>query len=206
MTVTGSCDQTTALPAAVLEVTDLSVAYGSADAPVRVVNNVSFAVAPGEALGIVGESGSGKSQTMLAALRLLPQGGRIDGGRVLFEGRDLSSLSPWDLRAVRGSGLAYISQDALSALNPIMTVGDQMAEPLIRAGADARTARARCVELLDHVGIPGAAARLASYPHQLSGGMRQRVALARTLAVDPSVLLLDEPFSAVDAQTRMVLQ
>jgi len=178
-----------------LEVRDLSVAYGS----VPVVHKVSFTLAPGESLGIVGESGSGKTQTMLAALRLLGRGGRVTSGRVLFEGRDLLALSAEEMRQVRGRGLAFVSQDALSALNPAMTIGDQMAEPLIFNEDMAEDAAlARCAELLDHVGIPGAKARLNAYPHQLSGGMRQRVLIAMAIAARPKVLIADEPTTALD--------
>lgn len=183
----------------VLEVQNLGVTYGRGEAAVNVVNDVSFGVARGEALGIVGESGCGKSQSMLAVLGLLSQGGRVSAGKVLFEGRDLAVLSQRDMREVRGQGIALISQDALSALNPAMTIGRQMAEPLIRyRGMSQAAARQRCIELLDFVGIPGAASRLASYPHQLSGGMRQRVLIAMAISCDPKVLIADEPTTALD--------
>ncbi|PUA18638.1 ABC transporter ATP-binding protein [Glaciimonas sp. PCH181] len=183
----------------ILELRNLSVTYGRDASSVNTVNNVSFCVAKGEALGIVGESGCGKSQTMLAVLGLLPQGGRISAGEVLFEGQDLTKLSQRALRNVRGQGIALISQDALSALNPAMTIGTQMAEPLVKYGGMTRTAaRLRCIELLEFVGIPGAASRLSTYPHQLSGGMRQRVLIAMAVSCNPKVLIADEPTTALD--------
>lgn len=186
-------------PAPVLEVSDLRVSYGSASRPIHVVNDVSFAVGRGEALGIVGESGCGKSQTMLAVLGLLPSSGRISAGKVTFEGQDLASLSTRQFRGLRGKGLALISQDALSALNPSMTIGTQMAEPMVHYdGMSRKAARDRCVELLDLVGIPGAAARLGAYPHELSGGMRQRVLIATAISGNPKVLIADEPTTALD--------
>ncbi|AMS44775.1 MULTISPECIES: ABC transporter ATP-binding protein [Aminobacter] len=186
-------------PAPVLEVSDLRVSYGSASRPIHVVNDVSFAVGRGEALGIVGESGCGKSQTMLAVLGLLPSSGRISAGKVTFEGQDLARLSARQLRGLRGKGMALISQDALSALNPSMTIGTQMAEPMIHYdGMSRAAARERCIELLDLVGIPGAAARLGAYPHELSGGMRQRVLIATAISGNPKVLIADEPTTALD--------
>jgi oligopeptide/dipeptide ABC transporter ATP-binding protein len=188
---------------AVFEVKDLGVAYGRDAASVQVVNDVSLSVGRGEALGVVGESGCGKSQTMLAALGLLPRGGRITSGQVLLEGRNLVDLSPREMRAVRGSGIALISQDALTSLNPAMTIGTQMAEPMIHYGGMSRSAaRTRCIELLDLVGIPGAATRLASYPHELSGGMRQRALIAMAISANPKVLIADEPTTALDVTTQ----
>ena len=186
-------------PTALLEVRGLSVTYGAPERPVHVVRDVSFALQAGEALGIVGESGSGKTQTMLATLRLLPRGGRVSAGSVWLDGHDLLMLSADQMRQVRGRGIAFIAQDALSALNPAMVIGVQMAEPLIfNEGMTEQAALARCTELLDHVGIPGAATRLASYPHQLSGGMRQRVLIAMAISCRPKVLIADEPTTALD--------
>lgn len=185
---------------AALAVEELAIAYGRGADEVRVVHDVSFGVAPGAALGIVGESGCGKSQTVLGVLRLLPRGGRIVAGRVRLDGRDLLALDDRDLRAVRGRGIAFIAQDALTALNPAMTIGRQMAEPMIRYGGMSHGAAAdRCVELLEMVGIPGARQRLASYPHQLSGGMRQRALIAMAISGHPRVLIADEPTTALDA-------
>lgn len=183
----------------ILSVDGLSVSYGSARQPLNVVKDVSFDVAPGQVLGIVGESGSGKSQTVLAVLQLLAEGGRISGGQVRFEGAELQSLSQRRMRKVRGQGIALISQDALSSLNPSMKIGRQMAEPLIAYdGLSASAARKRCTELLDLVGIPAPAHRLESYPHELSGGMRQRVLIAMAISRNPRVLIADEPTTALD--------
>jgi ABC-type dipeptide/oligopeptide/nickel transport system ATPase component len=196
-------DPSVRAPAPILEVSHLGVAYGRDARTVQVVHDVSLTVSPGEALGIVGESGCGKSQTMLAVLRLLPRGGRVSGGAVRFDGHDVLALSPRDVRGIRGHGLALISQDALTALNPAMTIGAQMAEPLIQydglSGADARK---RCAELLDLVGIPGATSRLGSYPHELSGGMRQRALIAMAISANPKVLIADEPTTALDVTTQ----
>ncbi|MEU5979957.1 ABC transporter ATP-binding protein [Streptomyces sp. NPDC047315] len=185
----------------VLEVEHLQVAYrdrAGAD-PVQTVRDVSFTVAEGGSLGIVGESGCGKSQTVLAVLGLLGHEGAEVSGRISFDGRDLTRLTPKQLRQVRGSGIALVSQDALSALNPAMTIGTQMAEPLIRYdGYGRRAAAARCAELLDLVGIPGPRDRLRSYPHQLSGGMRQRVLIAMAVSREPRLLIADEPTTALD--------
>jgi ABC-type dipeptide/oligopeptide/nickel transport system ATPase component len=178
-----------------LDVRHLSVAFGD----VEVVHDVSFSLRAGEALGIVGESGSGKTQTMLAVLRLLARGGRVSAGSVQLEGRELLTLSAAEMRQVRGRGIALVSQDALSALNPAMTVGTQMAEPLIfNEGMSEEAALARCTELLEQVGIPGARARLDAYPHQLSGGMRQRVLIALAISCRPRLLIADEPTTALD--------
>ncbi|WP_405796093.1 ABC transporter ATP-binding protein [Streptomyces sp. NBC_01506] len=185
----------------VLEVEHLNVAYR--DRPhtpvVETVKDVSFRVDAGEALGIVGESGCGKSQTMLAVLGMLGREGGEVTGRVGFDGQDLTRLSQKQLRAVRGAGIGLVSQDALSALNPAMTIGRQMAEPLIRYdGYDRRTAADRCAELLDLVGIPGPRERLRAHPHELSGGMRQRVLIAMAISREPKVLIADEPTTALD--------
>ncbi|MFE2042013.1 ABC transporter ATP-binding protein [Streptomyces sp. NPDC059477] len=193
----------------VLEVEHLRVAYpdraGSPSGPspgassVETVRDVSFSVAEGEALGVVGESGCGKSQTMLAVLGLLGHEGAEVHGRIAFEGRDLTRLGRRQLRQVRGSGIALVSQDALSALNPAMTIGAQMAEPLVRYdGHNRRRAKDKCAELLDLVGIPGPRDRLGNYPHELSGGMRQRVLIAMAVSREPRLLIADEPTTALD--------
>ncbi|GII92125.1 ABC transporter ATP-binding protein [Sinosporangium siamense] len=184
---------------ALLDVERLSVAYPGRDRPFRTVDDVSFRVAPGEALGIVGESGCGKSQTMLAVLRLLPSPVADISGAIRFGGDDLAGIPAKRMRAVRGSGIGLVSQDALSALNPAMTIGAQMAEPLVRYdGMRRRAALERCAELLDLVGLPGARQRLGSYPHELSGGMRQRVLIAMAISRNPKVLIADEPTTALD--------
>ncbi|MCS6780815.1 MAG: ABC transporter ATP-binding protein [Geminicoccaceae bacterium] len=164
------------------------------------VDSVSFDLFPGEVLGIVGESGCGKSMTALSILGLVPRPpGRIVAGEVLFEGRDLVRLPERELQRVRGAKIAMIFQEPMTSLNPVFTIGDQLAETLRhheRLGR--RAARARAVELLARVGIPAPAERLDSYPHELSGGMRQRVMIAIALACNPKVLLADEPTTALD--------
>jgi ABC-type dipeptide/oligopeptide/nickel transport system ATPase component len=182
-----------------LEVQHLTVTFDSAKAPVVAVDDVSFTMARGETLGLVGESGSGKSVTAFAILRLLQPPGRITGGRVLFDGRDLLSLAEREMRAVRGAGISLIFQEPMTALNPVMTVGDQIAEALTVHGMASRSeGRARAVELLDAVHIPDAARRVRDYPHQLSGGMRQRVMIAIALACRPPLVIADEPTTALD--------
>ena len=178
-----------------LDVSSLSVTFGG----VEVVHNVSFSLRAGEALGIVGESGSGKTQTMMAVLRLLARGGKVASGSVMLDGRDLLVLTAEEMRQVRGRDIALVSQDALSALNPSMTIGTQMAEPLIfNEGMSEKAALDRCADLLGQVGIPGAKTRLDAYPHQLSGGMRQRVLIAMAICCRPKLLIADEPTTALD--------
>ncbi|MEU5403344.1 ABC transporter ATP-binding protein [Streptomyces sp. NPDC005963] len=196
----------------VLDVEHLKVAYRGQDAhhstPLETVRDVSFSVAAGESLGVVGESGCGKSQTMLAVLRMLGSNGVDVSGRVDFDGKDLTSLTPRQMRTVRGSGIGLVSQDALSALNPAMTIGAQMAEPLIHYdGFSRRAAAERCAELLDMVGLPSARERLRNHPHELSGGMRQRVLIAMAISRNPQVLIADEPTTALDVTIQsQVLQ
>ncbi len=182
-----------------LEVQDLSVSFGSLQA----VRGVSFALERGETLAVVGESGSGKSALAMALTGLNRSLGATIGGRVLFEGRDLLSLSERSLRTVRGAEVAMIFQDALSALNPCETVGAQIAETIrlhervSRAGARARAAR-----LLAEVGLPDPEARLVLYPHEFSGGQRQRVLIAMALACEPKLLIADEPTTALDVTVQ----
>src|SRR5918996_895161 len=159
-----------------LEVDHLSVVFDAAAGPVVAVDDVSFSIAAGETLGLVGESGSGKSVTAFSILRLLPPAGRITGGRVLFQGRDLLTLSEREMRAVRGAGISLICQEPMTALNPVRRIGDQIAEALTVHGmATEDGARTAAIELLEAVRIPDAARRIRDYPHQLSGGMRPRV-------------------------------
>ena len=166
---------------------------------VRAVDGVSFALGAGGALGIVGESGSGKSVTSLSIMRLVEPPGRIEGGRMLFQGRDLAALPESELRSLRGGKMCLVFQDPMSALNPVYSVGAQVVEairahqPLSRAQA-----MARAVALFRLVGIPAAERRVHDYPHQLSGGMRQRVTIAMALANEPDLLILDEPTTALD--------
>jgi peptide/nickel transport system ATP-binding protein len=179
-----------------LDVQHLSVTFGG---PTPAVDDVSFSIARGETLGLVGESGSGKSVTAFSILRLLQPPGRITAGHVLFEGRDLLTLTEGEMREVRGAGISLIFQEPMTALNPVLRVGDQIAEALLVHGKVSRTeARAQAVELLEGVKIPDAPRRVRDYPHQLSGGMRQRVMIAIALACRPPLVIADEPTTALD--------
>ena len=181
--------------ASLLDVQHLSVTFGG---PAPAVDDVSLHVAAGETLGVVGESGSGKSVTAFSILRLLQPPGRITGGRVIFEGRDLLTLSEAQMREVRGARISLIFQEPMTALNPVMRVGDQIAEALTVHGRSRAEALARAIELLDAVKIPDAARRARDYPHQLSGGMRQRAMIAIALACHPPLIIADEPTTALD--------
>jgi ABC-type dipeptide/oligopeptide/nickel transport system ATPase component len=186
------------MAAPLLDVQNLTVTFAGARSDVTAVNDVSFQIAAGETLGVVGESGSGKSVTAFAILRLLQPPGRVTGGRVVFEGRDLLTLSEAEMRQVRGARISLIFQEPMTALNPVMRVGDQIAEALTVHGTAANDARDRAVELLHAVKIPDAAKRARDYPHQLSGGMRQRVMIAVALACRPPLIIADEPTTALD--------
>ncbi len=185
---------------AVLDVKDLRTVFQTRQGEVHAVNSVSFDLKPGELLGVVGESGSGKSVTMMSLIGLLPSPpARIRGGHVNFEGNNLLEISEDQLRSVRGAKIGFIFQDPMTSLNPVFTVGFQLMEPLRNhMGMTRKQARARAIELLQLVGIPDAGRRLADYPHQFSGGMRQRVMIAIALACDPKVLIADEPTTALD--------
>src|SRR6516162_7205678 len=168
-------------------------------ATVHALDGVSLTVDPGECLGIVGESGCGKTMTALSIMRLLPPGGHIVSGKIMLDGREISSLNDNDMRHVRGNEIGMIFQDPMTSLNPTMTVGDQIAETVVlHRGANAAQALDRAVEVLGLVGMPRPAERVASYPHQLSGGMRQRVMIAMALACEPKLLIADEPTTALD--------
>ena len=184
----------------ILDVSDLKTVFRTRDGAVHAVNSVSFSVSPGELLGVVGESGSGKSVTMMSLMGLLPSPpAEIVSGQILFEGRDVRKMSPKALRALRGREIGFVFQDPMTSLNPVFTVGYQLIEPLkVHMGLRGHAARARAAELLALVGIPDAAARLDDFPHQFSGGMRQRVMIAIALACDPKVLIADEPTTALD--------
>ena len=183
---------------ALLEVRDLRVTFETHHGTVRAVDGVDLALEPGETLGLVGESGSGKSMTNLALLGLIPAPGRVEGS-VLFEGEELLGRSDQDLRRIRGNRLAMIFQDPMTSLNPLLTVGRQLTEVLeLHKGLARREARARCVQALGDVGIPSPEERLDQYPHELSGGMRQRVMIAMGLLCEPALLLADEPTTALD--------
>ncbi len=187
----------------VLAVEDLRVRFPTEAGVVHAVEGVSWSVQPGEALGIVGESGSGKSVSALAVMGLVPRPGHVTSGRVLLAGRDLLQLRERDLCAVRGSQVAMVFQDPLTSLNPVFKVGAQVAEAVRAHHRTARlAARARAVELLEEVGIPEPGRRADQYPHQLSGGMRQRAMIAMALAGDPAVLLADEPTTALDVTVQ----
>jgi peptide/nickel transport system ATP-binding protein len=181
-----------------LEVSDLSVRFDTDDGPVHAVDKMSFSLAPGEVLGIVGESGCGKSVTCMSLTRLLPETATVTGTAV-FDGRDLLTLAPRSLRRVRGREISYVFQEPMTSLNPVFTVGHQIDEVLRRhLDLSRRAARAQALELLRLVRIPAPERRLDEYPHQLSGGMRQRVMIAIALACDPKVLIADEPTTALD--------
>ena len=163
------------------------------------VSDVSFHVAAGETLGLVGESGSGKSVTALSVLRLLQPPGRIAAGRILFKGRDLVTLGERDMREVRGAGIGLVFQEPMTALNPVFTIGSQIEETLAVHGiAKGRAARDRAIALLEAVSVPDAPRRLRDYPHQLSGGLRQRALIALALACNPAMVIADEPTTALD--------
>jgi oligopeptide/dipeptide ABC transporter ATP-binding protein len=184
---------------ALLRVEDLQVRFGTERGLVHAVNGISFEIRPGETLGIVGESGCGKSVTSLAILGILARNGRVTNGRALFEGRDLIQMNDAELRRIRGKEIAMIFQDPMTSLNPVLTVGRQIREALeTHFGMERKAADARCVELLDQVGIPSAKMRLKDYPHQFSGGMRQRAMIAMALACEPKLLIADEPTTALD--------
>lgn len=184
----------------VLDVRGLKTVFRTRSGEVHAVNDVSFSLQRGEVLGVVGESGSGKSVTMMSLLRLLPMPpAMIRGGEALLNGRDMLKAGPKELRAIRGGKVGFVFQDPMTSLNPVFTVGMQIMEPLRKhLGLSHDKAAARAVELLDLVGIPDARRRLGDYPHQFSGGMRQRVMIAIALACDPDVLIADEPTTALD--------
>ena len=186
-------------PMALLEIDDLAVAFGPAAHPTTVVDGVTFAIDAHETVALVGESGSGKSVTALAIMRLLQEPGRIVRGAIRFEGRDLARLDERAMARIRGDRIAMIFQEPMTSLNPLMSVGAHVAEPLrLHRSLSRREARARAIQLLDRVGIPSAARRYDDYPHRLSGGMRQRVMIAAALACEPALLIADEPTTALD--------
>jgi peptide/nickel transport system ATP-binding protein len=184
---------------ALLAVADLVMEFPFAAGGARAVDEVSFTVERGRVLGLVGESGSGKSMTALSVMRLVPTPGRIAGGRIVFDGTDLLGLPERAMRDLRGARIAMIFQEPMTALNPVLTAGFQIAEALlIHKPISKRQAWARAIELLAEVGIPEPAARAHDYPHQLSGGMRQRVMIAMAIACEPDLLIADEPTTALD--------
>ncbi|HEX3477297.1 MAG TPA: ABC transporter ATP-binding protein, partial [Kofleriaceae bacterium] len=182
-----------------LEIRDLVTEFRSGDGAVRAVDGVSFEVAPRTTLGVVGESGSGKSVTALSIMRLVASPGRIASGSIRYAGRDLLALRPAEMRAIRGNRIAMIFQEPMTSLNPVFTVGDQVAEAVrLHQRTSRREARAVAIEMFRRVGIPSPEDRVDAYPHQLSGGMRQRVMIAMALACKPDLLIADEPTTALD--------
>jgi len=185
---------------ALLEVQNLKTQISSDGEAFLAVDDVSFSVAPGTTLGVVGESGCGKSVTALSIMRLVADPlGRIVGGRILFRGRNLLDLPESDMRAIRGNNISMVFQEPMTALNPVFTIGSQISEAVrLHQRTDRRSARRRSIEMLGKVGIPSPQQRVDAYPHELSGGMRQRVMIAMALACNPDVLIADEPTTALD--------
>ena len=187
------------MTAAALEVRGLTLTFPFADERIAVVDHLDLSLAHGETLALVGESGCGKSMTALALMRLVPRPGRIESGSVRLDGEEIFDLPVAAMRRVRGGRMALIFQEPMTSLNPVVCVGAQLVEAIrLHEPVSAAAARARARELLVRVGIPDAAARLAAYPHQLSGGLRQRVMIAMAVAARPSVLIADEPTTALD--------
>ncbi|MBW5483774.1 ABC transporter ATP-binding protein [Streptomyces bambusae] len=187
-----------------LEVRDLHVEFTTRDGVAKAVNGVTYAVDEGQTLAVLGESGSGKSVTAQAVMGILDvPPGRITGGEILFQGKDLLRMKEEERRRIRGAGMAMIFQDALSALNPVLTVGAQLGEMFtVHRGMSRKDARAKAVELMDRVKIPAARQRVGDYPHQFSGGMRQRIMIAMALALEPSLIIADEPTTALDVTVQ----
>jgi oligopeptide transport system ATP-binding protein len=182
-----------------LEVKDLRTEFPTSDGIVHAVNGISYTVMPGEAVGLVGESGCGKTISALSVLQLVPKPGRIVGGQAIFDGQDLLKLNEEHIRRIRGNEVAFIFQDPMTSLNPVLSIRTQMTEPLIlHKGMDQSAADRRAIELLELVEVPAARTRLRDYPHQFSGGMRQRVMIAMALACEPKLLIADEPTTALD--------
>ncbi len=186
-----------------LAVEGLTTSFPSESGALHVVENLSFSMEPGEIVAMVGESGSGKSITALSILRLVPQPGQISAGRVMFRGRDICTMPAEALRDMRGNDIAMVFQDPMTSLNPVLSVGQQIGEAMrLHRRIPARDVAARSVALLQQVGIPAPEQRLKSYPHEFSGGMRQRVMIAMALANNPALLIADEPTTALDVTVQ----
>ncbi|SDK93438.1 ABC transporter ATP-binding protein [Streptomyces indicus] len=187
-----------------LEVRDLHVEFRTRDGVAKAVNGVTYSVDAGETLAVLGESGSGKSVTAQAVMGILDMPpGKITGGEILFQGKDLLKLKEDERRKVRGAEMAMIFQDALSSLNPVLTVGDQLGEMfVVHRGMSKKDAKLKAVELMDRVRIPAAKERVGQYPHQFSGGMRQRIMIAMALALEPALIIADEPTTALDVTVQ----
>ncbi|MCX4819166.1 ABC transporter ATP-binding protein [Streptomyces sp. NBC_01142] len=187
-----------------LEVRDLHVEFRTRDGVAKAVNGVDYTVQAGETLAVLGESGSGKSVTAQAIMGILDMPpGKITGGEILFEGQDLLQLKEEKRRKIRGARMAMIFQDALSSLNPVLSVGNQLGEMfVVHRGMSKKDARATSVELMERVGIPAAKERVGQYPHQFSGGMRQRIMIAMALALEPALIIADEPTTALDVTVQ----
>ncbi|ARQ68772.1 ABC transporter ATP-binding protein [Streptomyces marincola] len=187
-----------------LDVQDLTVEFRTREGVVNAVNGAAFSVAEGETLAVLGESGSGKSVTAQAVMGILDSPpGRVTGGRILFQGRDLLTLGREERRRVRGEKMAMIFQDALSSLNPVLSVGYQLGEMFrVHRGASRKEAKRKAIELMDRVRIPAAKERVNDYPHQFSGGMRQRIMIAMALALEPDIVIADEPTTALDVTVQ----
>ncbi len=188
------------MPELLLDVQGLETQFKTPDGVVHAVNGVSFGIKEGETLAVVGESGCGKSVTMLSVLRLIPSPpGKVIAGKALYQGKDLLSITDEEIRHIRGAQIAMVFQDPMTSLNPVMTIGKQLTEPLqLHLGMNNQQATDRAVELLEMVGISEARQHLKDYPHQFSGGMRQRVMIAMALSCNPQILIADEPTTALD--------
>lgn len=193
-------DHSTGQPEKILEIRNLETSFATDEGKVKAVDDVSFSVYKGKTLGIVGESGCGKSVTSLSIMRLIPNPpGTIEGGQILYKGKDLLKFSPREMRAIRGNEISMIFQEPMTSLNPVFTIGDQIGEAVIlHQKLSSKEARNKTIEMLKLVGIPSPEKRVDDYPHQLSGGMRQRIMIAMALSCNPNVLIADEPTTALD--------